>query len=64
MLAWTAAKMMASEPFVAEALAARPGWTAGLYFGVIGGVLGAALLRNRRSLPSTAPAKNGMETTS
>ena len=59
-LAWTAAKMIASEPFLAEALAARPGWIAALYAGVIGGVLGAALLRNRR----VTPTKNGMETTS
>ena len=57
-LAWTAAKMIAGEPFMAEALAGQPGWTATIYAGVIGGVLAAAMLRNRR----TAPSKNGMET--
>ncbi|HVP08844.1 MAG TPA: TerC family protein [Burkholderiales bacterium] len=59
-LAWTAAKMIAGEPFMAEALAARPGWTASIYVGVIGGVLAAALLRNRR----VEPTKNSMETSS
>ncbi len=51
-LAWTAAKMIAGEPFMAEALAGRPGWTASIYAGVIGGVLAAALLRNRRAEPA------------
>ena len=59
-LAWTAAKMIAGEPFMAEALAGRPGWTASIYAGVMGGVLAAALLRNRRMSPS----KNSLETSS
>jgi len=59
-LAWTAAKMIAGERFMAEALTGRPGWTAAIYLGVIGSVLGAALLRNRR----VALSKNGMEATS
>ncbi len=51
-LAWTAAKMIASEPFVAEFLSARAAWPALLYMGVIGGVLGAAWLNNRRGAAS------------
>lgn len=45
-LAWTAAKMIASEPLLGEQLAA-PLKTM-LYIAVIGGVLGAAALKNRR----------------
>jgi len=48
-LAWTAAKMIVSEAFVKETLEGRPAATALLYIGVIGGVLGLAWLRNRRS---------------
>ena len=59
-LAWTAAKMIAGEPFMAEALAGRPAWTASIYLGVIGGVLAAAMLRKRR----VALSKSGLETTS
>ena len=59
-LAWTAAKMIVSEPFVAEWLKERPAVSGLIYVGVIGGVLGAAVLRNRRA----TPAKNRMETTS
>jgi len=47
-LAWTAANMLAAEPFVATQLAARPLATPLLYLAVIGGVLGLAWLRNRR----------------
>ena len=59
-LAWTAAKMIASEPFVIELLAERPPvLRVAVYAGVIGGVLGAAWLRKRRA---TQP-KETMETT-
>jgi YjbE family integral membrane protein len=59
-LAWTAAKMIVSEPFVREYLDERPpGLSLAVYAGVIGGVLGSAWLRNRRS----ALPKNTMETT-
>jgi YjbE family integral membrane protein len=60
-LAWTAAKMIATEPFVAEVLESRPTRSALLYIGIIGGVLGLAWLRNRRRLPSTVPVKDSME---
>jgi len=59
-LAWTAAKMIVSEPFVKEALDGRASWSALIYIGVIGGVLGLAWLRNRRA----ALVKHRMETTS
>ena len=58
-LAWTAAKMIVSEAFVAEWLNGRAPLTFLVYVGVIGGVLGGAWLRNRRG----APSKNQMETT-
>jgi YjbE family integral membrane protein len=59
-LAWTAAKMIASEPFVIELLAERPPvLRVAVYAGVIGGVLGAAWLRKRRA----AQPKETMETT-
>ncbi|MGH8764174.1 MAG: TerC family protein, partial [Burkholderiales bacterium] len=56
-LAWTAAKMISSEPFVAAALQERPAWSTLIYFAVIGGVLASAWMRNRassqaRQLPS------------
>jgi len=59
-LAWTAAKMIVSEPFIGEVLEARPSRSVLLYIGVIGGVLGLAWLRNRRA---TLP-KDRMETIS
>ena len=59
-LAWTAAKMIAGEPFVADALEGQPARSAMLYAGIICGTLGLAWLRNRRA----ALAKNSMETTS
>jgi len=46
-LAWTAAKMISSEPFVAAALDGRPAFTALIYTAAIGSVLGAGWLRNR-----------------
>jgi YjbE family integral membrane protein len=58
-LAWTAAKMIVSEPFVNEMLEARAARSVLIYAGVIGGVLGLAWLRNRRA----ALLKNRMETT-
>jgi YjbE family integral membrane protein len=60
-LAWTAAKMIVTEPFVAAALADQPAWRALIYIGVIGGVLGFAWLRNRSSRPATAQTKDSME---
>jgi YjbE family integral membrane protein len=45
-LAWTAAKMIASEPLLAERLGAP--LKAVVYLAVIGGVLGAAALKGRR----------------
>ena len=59
-LAWTAAKMIVSEPFVAEWLQGRSAASGLIYVGIIGGVLGAAALRNRRA----TPARNRMETSS
>jgi YjbE family integral membrane protein len=58
-LAWTAAKMIVSEKFVAEWLDGRTALNFAIYVGVIGGVLGLAWLRNRRR----SPAKQQMETT-
>ena len=49
-LAWTAAKMIAGEPLFEQALAARPVLSAAVYVVVIGGVLGAAWLRNRKAV--------------
>jgi YjbE family integral membrane protein len=45
-LAWTAAKMIVSEPLLEERLNAP--LRGAIYLGVIGGVLGAALVRSRR----------------
>jgi YjbE family integral membrane protein len=45
-LAWTAAKMIVSEPLLEDRLTAP--WKSALYIAVIGGVLGLAALRNRR----------------
>jgi YjbE family integral membrane protein len=54
-LAWTAAKMMTSEPLVQPWLEASP-WIAPTVFAVvIGGVLGAGWLANRRPQPDTRP---------
>jgi YjbE family integral membrane protein len=49
-LAWTAAKMLAEEPLVEDWLGARPALKTLLYASIIGGVLGGAWLRNRRSV--------------
>lgn len=48
-LAWTAAKMIADEPLYQEWLAARPGVKSLLFILTVGGVLGAAWLRNRKA---------------
>jgi predicted tellurium resistance membrane protein TerC len=53
-LAWTAAKMITGEPFVEDELAGRPALITLTYIAVIGGVLGSAWLRNRRSVPQKA----------
>jgi YjbE family integral membrane protein len=59
-LAWTAAKMIVGEPFVNDLLVDRgPVLRVTVYAGVIGGVLGLAWLRRRRS----ALPKDTMETT-
>lgn len=49
-LAWTAANMIAGEPFVRAWLAGHGRWADALYVVVIGGTLGLAWLRNRRTL--------------
>jgi YjbE family integral membrane protein len=53
-LAWTAARMLVSEPLLEEKLTARPLFTSLIYVAVIGGVLGLAWLRNRRPVPQKA----------
>lgn len=52
-LAWTAAKMVASEPLIKEYFETHRSLHWGLYAAVIGGVLGLGYLRNRRT-----PASN------
>jgi len=47
-LAWTAASMITGEPRVEAELASRPVFKTLIYLAVIGGVLGLALLRNRK----------------
>ncbi|HET7668982.1 MAG TPA: TerC family protein [Burkholderiales bacterium] len=55
-LAWTAAKMIVGEPMVEAWLAERPvGIRAAIYLVIIGGVLAAAALKNRK------PAKELMQ---
>jgi YjbE family integral membrane protein len=48
-LGWTAAKMIIDEPLVAEWFDARPGVKLFLFAAVVGGPLGAAWLRNRKT---------------
>jgi YjbE family integral membrane protein len=48
-LAWTAAKMIVSEPLIAEGLAPRPLARAAVYLAIVVGVLGIAALRNRKA---------------
>ncbi|MEA3194273.1 MAG: hypothetical protein QOD26_2606 [Betaproteobacteria bacterium] len=54
-LAWTAASMIAGEPMVEAELASRPVFRTLVYLAVIGGVLGLALLKNRK--PATEVAQ-------
>jgi YjbE family integral membrane protein len=49
-LAWTAAKMLAEEPLVEEWFDARPAVKTLLYLSTMGGVLGGAWLRGRRTV--------------
>jgi YjbE family integral membrane protein len=51
-LAWTAVKMMSSEPLVKDALLANGAILPLLYALVVGGVLGAGLVRNHRRVES------------
>jgi YjbE family integral membrane protein len=50
-LAWTAVKMMTSEPLVNDLLAGRPLVTALIYAAIVGGLPAACWLRNRRPQP-------------
>jgi YjbE family integral membrane protein len=54
-LAWTAAKMIVSEPLVEEALAPQPLFRLAIYVALIAGVLGIAALRNRRAAREVLP---------
>jgi YjbE family integral membrane protein len=49
-LAWTAAKMIADEPYFENFLEERRAIKAALYPAIIGGVLGLAWVRNRKSV--------------
>jgi YjbE family integral membrane protein len=53
-LAWTAAKMLADEPYLADLFEDYRALKAALYPAVIGGVLVLAWLRNRRASPLRA----------
>ena len=57
-LAWTAAKMITSEPFVKPYLAAYPMLPWLIYAVVMGGTLGLGYLANRRAVPSREIAKS------
>jgi YjbE family integral membrane protein len=48
-LAWTAAKMILSEPLIAEAMTPRPLARAAIYVAIVVGVLGIAALKNRKA---------------
>jgi YjbE family integral membrane protein len=54
-LAWTAAKMIVSEEMVAQALSHQPLFRLAIYVALIAGVLGIAVLRNRRSAKEVLP---------
>lgn len=56
-LAWTAVKMMSSEPLLKEAVLANGATLPLLYLLVVGGVLGAGLVRNHRRTESRIRAK-------
>jgi YjbE family integral membrane protein len=51
-LAWTAAKMIAGEPYLKDVFAANGAKAALLYLAVIGGVLWAGFVKNHRKLES------------
>jgi YjbE family integral membrane protein len=48
-LAWTAAKMILSEPVIGDALAGRPVFRGALYAAIVVGLLAIAALRNRKT---------------
>ncbi len=56
-LAWTAAKMITSEPFLKDAFAANGTATALVYLALIGGVLWAGFVKNHRRLESRISAR-------
>jgi YjbE family integral membrane protein len=60
-LAWTAAKMIADEPLYQEWLEARPGLNGAVFAAVMGGVLGAAWLRNRKPAASQKSKEQSYE---
>ena len=60
-LAWTSAKMLADEPLVSGFFDGHPALKAVLYAGVIGGVLGLAWLRNRRTAATQNAHKEAMQ---
>jgi len=56
-LAWTAAKMIVSEPYVKETFALNGAATVLIFLAVIGGVLWAGFVRNHRRLESRISAR-------
>lgn len=60
-LAWTASKMIADEPLYQAWLDGRPGLKSLLFAVVIGGVLGAAWLRNRKPAVPQQARKEAMQ---
>jgi YjbE family integral membrane protein len=60
-LAWTAAKMIADEPLYQEWLDSKPGMKTALFAVLVGGVLGLAWLRNRRSPAPQAARKEAVQ---
>jgi YjbE family integral membrane protein len=59
-LAWTAVKMISSEPYLRESFAAEPYLVALLYLVVVGGVLLAGFVHNHRRLESRITARLAM----
>lgn len=56
-LAWTAVKMISSEPLVKEQVAAMGNWIYPIYVLVVGGTLGLGYYLNRRRSAAAAPAQ-------
>ena len=56
-LAWTAAKMMTSEPYLKDVFAANGAAATLAYFAAIGGVLWAGFVKNHRKLESRITAR-------